>query len=263
MLERGYVKLFRTFLNWEWYSDINASRVFLHLLLVANHEPSKWRGIDVNRGQRITSRANLSKETGLSEMEVRTALNKLKRTGELSIQTTNKYTVITINNYNKYQGDNQQNTNHQPTNNQLLSTKEESKKARKDLTPIPPEGADAGESLTVETAQGAADAADHSTTPQEPRYFPEFWKAYPNKVGKGAARKIWAKRKPDRALLEVMLAAIAAQKNSSQWQRDGGQYIPNPATWLNQERWEDEPNGPGQSKPAAQGDLDFLLEGGD
>lgn len=133
----------------------------------------------------------------------------------------------------------------------------------KDLTPIPPEGADAGESLTVETAQGAADAADHSTTPQEPQYFPEFWKAYPNKVGKGAARKIWAKRKPDRALLEVMLAAIAAQKNSSQWQRDGGQYIPNPATWLNQERWEDEPNGPGQSKPAALGDLDFLLEGGD
>jgi len=70
--------------------------------------------------------------------------------------------------------------------------------------------------------------------------FQRFWSAYPSKVGKGAARKAWDKLKPDDALTDRMLAAIATQQLSDQWTRDGGRYIPHPATWLNQERWEDE-----------------------
>lgn len=72
------------------------------------------------------------------------------------------------------------------------------------------------------------------------RRFEMFWKAYPKKVGKGAAEKAFAKAKPDDALTEKMLSAVEAAKRSSQWRKDGGQYIPNPATWLNQKRWEDE-----------------------
>ena len=67
--------------------------------------------------------------------------------------------------------------------------------------------------------------------------FPEFWSNYPKKVGKGAAEKSWKKHKPD---LAVVLEALEKQKNSDQWVRDGGQFIPHPATWLNQKRWEDE-----------------------
>ena len=70
--------------------------------------------------------------------------------------------------------------------------------------------------------------------------FLEFWKVYPKKVGKGAAERSFKKYKPDDVLLAVMLKAIETQKKSRQWQRDSGQYIPNPATWLNQKRWEDE-----------------------
>lgn len=70
--------------------------------------------------------------------------------------------------------------------------------------------------------------------------FAEFWQAYPKKVGKGAAEKAFVKLKPGNALLKAMLSAVEAQKQSAQWQREGGQYIPNPATWLNQRRWEDE-----------------------
>ena len=70
--------------------------------------------------------------------------------------------------------------------------------------------------------------------------FETFWKAYPRKTAKGAARKAFAKLKVTDELLTVMLDAIEAQKFSSQWRRDGGQYIPHPATWLNQARWEDE-----------------------
>lgn len=70
--------------------------------------------------------------------------------------------------------------------------------------------------------------------------FSEFWIAYPRKVGKDAAWRAWQKRRPDAALLAVMVEAIAWQRQQEQWLRDGGQYIPNPATWLNQGRWQDE-----------------------
>ena len=69
-----------------------------------------------------------------------------------------------------------------------------------------------------------------------PDGFAEFWLAYPKKVGKGAAEASWKKTRPPTA---AVMDAIANQRNSEQWRRDGGQYIPNPATWLNQRRWED------------------------
>lgn len=79
-----------------------------------------------------------------------------------------------------------------------------------------------------------------SGKPDEPRGFEKFWSAYPRKVGKDDARRWWLKRKPDDDLLADMLAAIEDQRASPQWQRDGGQFIPHPATWLNQGRWQDE-----------------------
>jgi hypothetical protein len=70
--------------------------------------------------------------------------------------------------------------------------------------------------------------------------FDRFWESYPRKAGKGAARKAWGKIKPTAELHSRIIEAIAKQKKSSQWQRDNGQYIPNPSTWLNEGRWEDE-----------------------
>ena len=73
-----------------------------------------------------------------------------------------------------------------------------------------------------------------------PPGFAEFWAAYPRKVGKDAAAKAFAKRRVGPELLAVMLAAIAAQRSGEQWAKDGGQFIPHPATWLNEGRWQDE-----------------------
>lgn len=70
--------------------------------------------------------------------------------------------------------------------------------------------------------------------------FDVFWDAYPKKAGKEAARKVWARLKPSSGLLELMLTAVADQRRSAQWLKDGGQFIPHPATWLNQGRWQDE-----------------------
>lgn len=78
----------------------------------------------------------------------------------------------------------------------------------------------------------------------EPEIISDFelvWKAYPRKVGKGAARKAWAKLQPDTALVQKMLDALNWQRTQPGWLKDGGQFIPHLATWLNQERWDDEP----------------------
>lgn len=73
--------------------------------------------------------------------------------------------------------------------------------------------------------------------------FSEFWKAYPRKAGKDAARKAFDRRKVTRDVLGEMLGAIKAQAASVQWQRDAGQFIPHPSTWLNEGRWQDEAVG--------------------
>ena len=111
-MNKGFISLHRKILDWEWYKNTNVFRVFLHLLIKANHQDQKWQGIEVKRGQRITSYENISTEIGdLSVHQVRTALNKLKLTGEVTSQSTSKYTVITITNYIDYQGnDNQRNS---------------------------------------------------------------------------------------------------------------------------------------------------------
>lgn len=130
----GWIKIHRKLVEWEWYRDNNVKIVFLHLLLVANHTEQKWKGITIERGQKLTSIENLAKETNLTPQQVRTALNKLKSTSEITIKTTNKNTLITIEKYNDYQvtkkeNNNQNNeqannqiTNKQQTNNKQITT---------------------------------------------------------------------------------------------------------------------------------------------
>lgn len=100
--------------------------------------------------------------------------------------------------------------------------------------------------------------------PPEGDGFAEFWSAYPLKKAKATAEKAWQKLKPSADLQAAILSAIAAHKLSADWQRDGGQYIPHPTTWLNQRRWEDEvkPAGtvhafPGQSRHTGFADRDY------
>lgn len=112
-----WIKLYRKFTEWEWYRDINCKVVFLHLLLTANWKPKKWQGIVVDVGELVTSRANLAEEVDLSVQQIRTSLKKLSESGVIKIDTTNKYTVIHINNYEKYQ----EKPKNQPTNNQAES----------------------------------------------------------------------------------------------------------------------------------------------
>ena len=103
MFDGGYIRLYRSLLNWEWYSDINTKTLFIHLLLTVNHKDEQWCGITIKRGQRTTSIVKLSCEIRLTERQTRTALSHLIMTNEVTNSTTAKYTLITVNNYDKYQ----------------------------------------------------------------------------------------------------------------------------------------------------------------
>lgn len=106
---------------------------------------------------------------------------------------------------------------------------------------LPQVAASCGEkSLESEIESESESESESEKRKAHERRFNEFWTAYPRKVSKPAARKAFDKVKPDDELLKTMLTAIEKQKLSDQWTKDNGQYIPHPATWLNNQRWLDE-----------------------
>jgi hypothetical protein len=101
----GWIKLHRKFSEWEWYTNNVTKSVFIHLLLKANFEDKKWQGVDIHRGQLITSIKTMSVELKLSEKQIRTAIKNLISTGELASKGTNKWTMLTICKYESYQNE--------------------------------------------------------------------------------------------------------------------------------------------------------------
>ena len=140
VMTNGYVKLHRSLTKWEWYTDANTLRLFLHCLLMANHADVKFRGTLIKRGSFQTSFQMLSAETGLSVQNIRTSLNKLEVTGELTHQSTTKNSMITVNNYDEYQSDNKQTnkqlTSDQQTTNIPLTTNKNEKNIKNDKKDI-------------------------------------------------------------------------------------------------------------------------------
>ena len=126
-----WVKLHDSWLEWEWHTDPNMVSLFFHLLSMASKKDTRFRGYNIKRGQVVVGRKMLSEKTGISEQIVRTCLARLEHTGEISRKSTNKFTIITICNYNSYQPNfgesNQQLTNNQPTTNQQLTTLKDNK----------------------------------------------------------------------------------------------------------------------------------------
>lgn len=101
--KEGYIKLHRKILDWEWYSDRNVRDLFFHLLLSCTFAPVSHKGVSLAPGQLITSLGKLSEGTGLSIQQTRTALSKLQSTGEITVEITNRYSIITVNAWGLYQ----------------------------------------------------------------------------------------------------------------------------------------------------------------
>ena len=134
MKEQGWIKLHRKLRKWEWYQDSQVVHLFLHLLLSANHETKNWQGQEVKKGQLITGRKSLADSTGISEQSIRTGLDKLKKSNEIVIKSTNKFSIITIIKWEEYQVLDNELTNNQPATNQQLTTNKNVKNVKNNIS---------------------------------------------------------------------------------------------------------------------------------
>ena len=131
----GFIKIHRKITEWGWYKDPITKAVFLHLLLTANYREREYMGRKILPGQTVVGRKELAMQLGISEQSVRTALNHLKSTNEITIKSTNRFSIVTVVNWEKYQlrddeltsKSTSQLTNNQPTTNQQLTTPKERK----------------------------------------------------------------------------------------------------------------------------------------
>lgn len=133
----GWIKIHRKILDWEWYNDTNTFRLFMHLILKANHKDKKYRGILVKAGSFLTGRELLSIETGLSIQQVRTCLERLKSTNEITINSSRQGTIIQIVKYKDYQITTNEITTNQPQDNQQVTTNKNIKNEKEEKSVIP------------------------------------------------------------------------------------------------------------------------------
>lgn len=118
----GWIKIHRKILEWEWYDDANTFRLFVHLLLKANHKDKNYKGQLVKVGSLLTGRELLSQQTGLSVRQVRTCLERLKSTNEVTIKSSKQGTIIEVVKYKNYQVTTNETTTVRPTNDQQTTT---------------------------------------------------------------------------------------------------------------------------------------------
>jgi hypothetical protein len=215
-MANGYIKLHRSILDWEWFRDQAVYKVFTFLLLTAKWDDCTERGVTLKAGQLITSRAKLAREIGLTESEIRTALDKLKLTNEITSEIANNKNVITIVNWAFYQSGDENIASELPADS--------------------PRDLQASASLSPKNGVSSYYIRNKETKNINDQIFGRFWSAYPRKEAKQAAKKAFAKIKPEEALLEIMIAALERQKKSAAWLKDKGQFIPHASTWLNGRR---------------------------
>lgn len=204
----GWISLHRDITKWEWYDDVNTCRVFIHCLLRANHEPAKWRGIDIDRGQFISSLSKLATETNLTVKQIRTSISKLNKTGEVASQGQAQHTVFTVKNYDKYQGE-----------GKLSGTASAS------------EGQAKGKRGATNNKNNNKKNEEEVTTPSR---FDEFWDLYGKKRSLETCRNKFNKLTESEVdkIFEVLPAYVAATPDK--------QFRKDPSTWLNQKCWNDE-----------------------
>lgn len=99
----SWIKIFRELLQWEWFEKAEMVQLFIYLLLKASCEDKQWQGISVKRGQLVSTNGSMRRDLKLSEQQIRTCIKRLISTGEITYQSTNRYVIITICNYDKYQ----------------------------------------------------------------------------------------------------------------------------------------------------------------
>lgn len=226
-MDNGWVKLHRNLIDWEWYTDHNTCRLFIHCILRANHTDKKWRGIDIKRGSFYTSLDTLSDETGLTPMQIRTSLKKLKATGEVTGLGMARGRMITVVGYDSYQDDNRLSnslvTGSQQADNRVVTANKNDKNDKKEKN-------DNNKILADE--------------------FEQIWDLYGKKGNKKTCKGKYTKL-PE-ATRQILITHVPIYVLST----PDKQYRKNFETYINQEVWNDEvtPNGQAQTnqRPSAK-----------
>ncbi|MCX4348376.1 MAG: hypothetical protein OSJ76_01170 [Alphaproteobacteria bacterium] len=224
----GWVKLHRSLLDWEWYGDINVVRVFIHLLLKANYEERQFRGEIIPRGTLLTTWPQLVKETGLTVQQARTAISKLKSTGEITVKLTGCQQAVTVVKYNDFQNDDREDnsfdnnlnnsllTGCQRANNRLVTAFKESKEVNNlnniyNNPPLTPQ--DEGEKKVMEKAY----AFEGEFVKLNRKDFNRWKEAFPNVELEGflTSYDAWLKTQPEKVQKEwyMRCSGYLAKKN--------------------------------------------------
>ncbi len=214
----GFVQISDDLEKWKWFKDKNTVYVYLFLLLRAKWGDTYCDGVLLKRGQTMITLRELSTQCRVTMQEIRTILDRLTATHKITKSSTPKFSIITLLEYDCATQTSTQNAHaiQQSVNKpSLLYTNNQTFKH-------------------PDNAGGVVESDELNQS------FSRFWEAYPKKTAKQQALTAWKKLKPDTELTESILKSLERQKKSAQWTKDGGQYIPYPATWLNGKRWEDE-----------------------
>lgn len=223
----GWVKLHRCLMNKAIWKTSSAEHkvILITLLMMANHKENEWewqgRKFVCKPGQFITSAKSIAEKAGIgiTRQNIRSALCKFENYEFLTKEATKTGMLVSIVNWEFYQSNEEEPTNlptnSQPTANQQPTTNKNVKNTK-----------------NVKNLKEVYMAN-----------FDRFWSVYPKKINKESARKAWVKIKDTDDLIETMIQALEKAKASRDWQKEQGKFIPHPATWLNNKRWEDEIDG--------------------
>lgn len=227
-MNAGWIKAHRKLLDHPRFKDSEFIHVWLWMLLTATHKPRdvmfQGKRITLKPGQFTAGRLQIAEATGVNESKVKRVLECLKSEQQIDQQTSNACSLFTITNWGQYQTDDQPNgqptTSQRPASDQPVTTKQEVKNGIMEESLF----------IALPPADPVVDEHKHCL-----EHALSIYAEYPLKVGKPAALKAIQKalRKAD---FETLLTKT---KEYAEIMGDDKQFIPNPSTWFNQERWND------------------------
>ena len=236
----GWIKLYRSLMDKGYYKDSEYIHLWIHLIFKATYQEKEYlfngKIHHLQPGQFITGRNTLVKETGINRGKIERILKTFKNEQQIEQQTTNKFRIISILNWTEYQNSVQQ--------------------------IVPPVCSKCAASVhNQEVKKEKKEKKEPIVQNESFEHFISFWKAYPRRQAKRAAMQAWSKLDTSNGTLELILSSIERQKKSEQWQKDGGKFIPLPATWLNGKRWEDEVPEPQSVTKTSDSSVDKVFRG--
>lgn len=262
----GWIKLHRSILSWDWYDDPNTFRLFIHLLIRANHKDASWRGVQVSRGQLITSYASLSNELKLSVKQIRVSLTKLKKTGEVASQSNSQHTVLTVKNYDSYQSEGKPEGKRGASEGQAEGKRGATDKNEKN---------NKNEKKSLNTSlENTNECGGDQKSPKRKKNtysleFDQFWgvcleqykRAGDPPGNKSQAMKAWKYLRPDQDMINMIKGKLIEQASIREKSKLQGHRIDqfkHVCRWLRDSGWEDvvmprtEPNRNNSKYPATQ-----------